>query len=299
MRGKRRRGALKPETMCHFQVSGFRCQLRSDECRVDKLKGTKEYGDAVRDSALHTMVATKDLVFQPVKTRTEVGSGIGVAFRRAGGSLFGAKRSDAEDSKFKDLIGFSTYKREYAHELGVDVYSRNEVLQERLNEISWAGFAGGLTVSAAMAAVPGGAGIAMTVISTTRLTTEIFKNTPPPDLRRANTEKLKAMGIDPTTTDMFISDSVFSPREQTLLVSALDEMKGVADRERFVQLAALTTMMIWPISVNARQRCTPATIRRWRPLRGSSRSGSYPLRAHRMAHWSLTSPWTISSGLHL
>ena len=207
---------------------------------MDKLKGTKEYGTAVKESALSTMVAAKDMVFQPVQTLKTAASGVAVAFRRAGDSMFGAKRSDTEDSRFKSLIGFSNYKREYAYDLGVDVYSRNEVLQDRLNEISWVGFAGGLTVSAAMAAVGGGAGIAMTAISTTRLTREIFKNQPPADLRRANTEKLKAMGIEPSTVEMFINESVFSPREQTILVSALDEMKGVGDRERFVQLAALT-----------------------------------------------------------
>ena len=73
---------------------------------MDKLKGTKEYGDALKDSALSTMVAAKDLVVQPVKTVTEVVSGVGLAFRRAGDSIFGAKRSDTEDSKFKNLIGF-------------------------------------------------------------------------------------------------------------------------------------------------------------------------------------------------
>jgi hypothetical protein len=207
---------------------------------MDKLKGTQEYGAAIKESALSAMVAANDMVFQPVKAVTTAVSGVGLAFRRAGDSVFGAKRSDSEDNKFKNLIGFSNYKREYAHDLGVDVYSRNEVLQDRLNEISWAGFAGGLTVSAAMAAVPGGAGVAMTAIGTTRLTTTIFRNTPPADLRRMNAEKLKAMDVDAHTIDMFISDSVFSPREQTLLVSALDEMTGVADRERFVQFAALT-----------------------------------------------------------
>ena len=55
-----------------------------------------------------------------------------------------------------------------------------------------------------------------------------------------NTEKLKAMGIDEHTVDTFISDAEFSPREQTILVSALVEMQGVAERDRFVQLAALT-----------------------------------------------------------
>jgi len=195
--------------------------------QMDKLKGTKEYGTAVKESALSAMVAAKDMVFQPVSTLKTAASGVAVAFRRAGDSVFGAKRSDAEDSKFKNLIGFSNYKREYAYDLGVDVYSRNEVLQDRLNEISWVGWAGGLTVSAAMAAVPGGAGIAMTAIGTTRLTREIVKNQPPADLRRTNTEKLKSMGIDPSTVEMFINESIFSPpREQTILVSALDEMRA-------------------------------------------------------------------------
>ncbi len=207
---------------------------------MEKLKGTKEFADSLKASGLSTLSAAKSMVFSPVKTATEVASGVGLVFRRAGDSLFGAKRSDAEDSRFKTLIGFSNYKRDYAHELGVDVYSRNEVLQDKLNDVAWTAFAGGLTVSAAMAAVPGGAGIAMTAISTTRLTTAIFKNTPPQDLRRMNTQKLTAMDVDPSTVDMFISDSVFTPREQTVLVSALDEMTGVADRERFVQLAALT-----------------------------------------------------------
>jgi hypothetical protein len=207
---------------------------------MEKLKGTKEFADSLKASGLSTLSAAKNMVFSPVKTTTEVVSGVGLVFRRAGDSLFGAKRSDSEDSRFKTLIGFSNYKRDYAHELGVDVYSRNEVLQDRLNDVAWTAFAGGLTVSAAMSAVPGGAGIAMTAIGTTRLTTSIFKNTPPQDLRRMNAQKLTAMEVEPSTTDMFISDSVFSPREQTVLVSALDEMKGVADRERFVQLAALT-----------------------------------------------------------
>ena len=207
---------------------------------MDRLKGTKEYADSLKESGLSTLVAAKDMVFQPIQTTTEVVSGVGLLFRRAGDSLFGAKRSDAEDSRFENLIGFSNYKRDYAYQLGVDVYSRNKVLQDRLNEIAWTGFAGGLTVSAAMAAVPGGAGVAMTAIGATRLSTAIYQNTPPQDLRRMNTEKLKAMGIDEHTVDTFISDAEFSPREQTILVSALVEMQGVAERDRFVQLAALT-----------------------------------------------------------
>jgi hypothetical protein len=140
----------------------------------------------------------------------------------------------------KDLIGFSKTKREYAHQLGVDVYSDNEKLQERLNEIAWAGYGGGMTWAAAMAAVPGGAGLAITVSGSHRLLNEVFRTTPPADLRRMNAEKLKAMDVHPEISDAFINNAFFSPRQQTLLVNALEEMKGVANRAAFVRFAAAT-----------------------------------------------------------
>ena len=39
---------------------------------------------------------------------------------------------------------------------------------------------------------------------------------------------------------MFISDAEFSPREQTLLVQAVDEMRGVQGPPPFIEVAALT-----------------------------------------------------------
>jgi len=166
--------------------------------------------------------------------------GLGAAFTRVGESLFGAKRSASEDARIKDAIGFSTAKREYAYQFGVDVYSDNQKLQDMLNKISWAGYAGSLTWSAAMAAVPGGAGIAMTVIGSNKLLNQIFQTTPPVALRKMNTEKLLAMGVHPEVTDTFINNTIFSPREQTLLVHALSEMNGVADRGGLVRLSLAT-----------------------------------------------------------
>jgi hypothetical protein len=52
-----------------------------------------------------------------------------------------------------------------------------------------------------------------------------------------NAEKLNAMGVHPEIADAFINNTIFSPREQTLLVNALDEMKGVKDRGAFIRLA--------------------------------------------------------------
>ena len=140
----------------------------------------------------------------------------------------------------KDLIGFSRTKRDYAYQFGVDVYSDNKVLQDRLDEISWAGYGGSMTLSAALAAIPGGAGVAITVVGTNRVLNDLFRTTPPVDLRRINGEKLTAMDVHPEIANAYLNNGAFSPRQQTLLVEALDQMKGVRNRAAFVRFATPT-----------------------------------------------------------
>ena len=148
--------------------------------------------------------------------------GLGAAFSRVGESLSGStSAASPKIRRVKDAIGFSTTKRQYAYQFDVDVYSENQKLQDMLNRISWAGYAGSLTWSAAMAAVPGGAGVAMTVVGTNKVLNQVFQNTPPVELRKMNIEKLNAMGVHPEVADAFLNNTIFSPREQTLFVHAL------------------------------------------------------------------------------
>jgi hypothetical protein len=207
---------------------------------MEKIKGTTEFANSLKQAGVNTLGSAKNLVTRPVDSLSGAASGLGAAFRRASDSLTGPKRSDSEESRVKDLIGFSRTKRDYAYQFGVDVYSDNKVLQDRLDEISWAGYGGSLTLSAALAAVPGAAGIGISVVGTNRLLNDLFRTTPPVDLRRMNGEKLKAMGVHPEIADAYLNNSVFSPRVQTLLVYALDEMKGVGDRAAFIRFATAT-----------------------------------------------------------
>jgi len=208
--------------------------------RMEQIQNSKEFAASLKEAGMDTLSGFKNLATKPVETVKGAASGLATLIRRGGDAIGGPKRSDAEDSRVKDLIGFSKTKREYAHQLGVDVYSDNEKLQERLNEISWAGYAGGLTWAAAMSAVPGGAGLAITISGTNKLLNDAFRTTPPVDLRRMNGEKLKAMDVHPEVADAFLNNSFYSPRYQTVLVNALDEMKGVGNRASFVRLAAVT-----------------------------------------------------------
>src|SRR5438309_1503114 len=81
--------------------------------RMEQIEGTKEFTSSLKEAGTDTLVGFKNLVTQPVDTVKGAASGLAVAFRRAGDALSGPKRSEAEDSKIKDLIGFSKTKREY------------------------------------------------------------------------------------------------------------------------------------------------------------------------------------------
>jgi hypothetical protein len=205
---------------------------------MQKVQGSKEYIDSIKEGGLDAMTSAMSLVTSPVKTVSGAVQGLGAAFSRVGDSLFGdQKRSQSEGSRVEDAIGFSNTKRQYAYQFDVDVYSDNQKLQDMLNKISWAGYAGSLTWSAAMAAVPGGAGVAMTVIGTNKVLNQVFQSMPPVELRKMNAEKLNAMGVNPEIADAFLNNTIFSPREQTLLVHAMNEMNGVADRGALVRLS--------------------------------------------------------------
>ena len=56
-----------------------------------------------------------------------------------------------------------------------------------------------------------------------------------------NSEKLAKMGVDETVNEFFINNAIFTPRQQTLLVAALEELDGVKGRGDFVKFAVLTS----------------------------------------------------------
>ena len=67
----------------------------------------------------------------------------------------------------------------------------------------------------------------------------VFKDTAPADLRKMNRKKLAAMSVDQHVADIFIANGIYTPREQTLLVAALDSMKNTKNRTAFIKMATL------------------------------------------------------------
>src|SRR5262249_42294214 len=104
---------------------------------MEQVKRTTEFTNAGKRAGSGEVSRANNLVNCLVESLSGAASGLGAAFRTASASLTGPKRSDAEESRVKDMIGFTRMKRDYAYHFGVDVYSDNKVLQDRLDEITW------------------------------------------------------------------------------------------------------------------------------------------------------------------
>jgi hypothetical protein len=126
--------------------------------------------------------------------------------------------------------------RRVGKELGVDPYSTNPVLTQRLDDIAYAAFAGGLGVTAFKAVVPG----AMVISTTTTLSDWVW-DMPPGDLKVQNERSLKAMGVSPEEVDLLPRQPYFTLTLQTRLVKALERLKNTAGRPGIMALANTVT----------------------------------------------------------
>ena len=119
-------------------------------------------------SQRHTADGLKHLFTHPVESAKGASTGLTSLFSRAGESLH-SDPGETEDSRMKQLIGFSKSKREIAQKYHVDVYSTNRVLQDQLNTLAWADYGGGMTLSIATLPLGGPASVVYSSSNAVRL----------------------------------------------------------------------------------------------------------------------------------
>ncbi len=176
------------------------------------------------------------LFTKPTETILAVPKGMWRMATRIGEMTTG-ERGQFEDTENEELIGLSTVKRQVADHFGVDVYSSNPVLQEKLDSLSLAGYAGDTAVRLATLPIGGPAGAVLTGTSLSTTIGELLRDHSPEELRRLNREKLEAMNIDASLIEAFLNHPWYSPRHETVLIQALFEMDTVNNRKTFLEVA--------------------------------------------------------------
>ena len=192
---------------------------------------------ALKQSGENTVTGIKNLFTDTESTLKGAASGVQSLFHRASETIGSREVTGAEDSRAQQIIGFSKSKGEIATKYNVNVYSRNQMLQEELDRLAWADYLGGLGVGLATSVVPGVGGIVLTTSGAARLLNEAINTTPAAELWVQSRDKLIALGMDGDTVQLFLNNQMFSPALYTVLTTALESMKGVENLELFLKVA--------------------------------------------------------------
>jgi len=203
--------------------------------QLEEISRTEAFAKSIVHAAKSPLRFGEGLITDPVDTVTGIPRGLFSIFENVGEAVT-SEQDPSEDSRAKQALLVSSWKRDYCAKYDCDVYSSNTVLQEELNRIAWAAAIGGLTVSGATTVASGGA---VMVFSTVRMgdqLNEALRAEPPSRLRIINEEKLEAMGVPDDLIARFLDHPAFTPRHDTLIVAALSKLQGVKGREKYLEL---------------------------------------------------------------
>ena len=207
--------------------------------RMEELKKSEIYKDSLKESAKGPLKTVKGLVTSPVKTVKGTVTGVGRWFSDVGRSVVSS--DPHQEGVLKTAVGHAPAKRKFAYEFGIDPYSSFEPLQEKLNEIAWTATGGGLTVKVAFGAIKDTPGKVVRATGTTAGMRMLVRDKSPAELEKINKKKLEAMKVPDHLAKDFLKNPNYNPLEVTLLVGALESMKGVRNRKNFFRSAALAT----------------------------------------------------------
>jgi hypothetical protein len=140
--------------------------------------------------------------------------------------------SEAE-REIKRQLKYSQVKRDLAKQLGIDPYSGNPYVQERLSALAWVGTGGNFSAGAALGTI-GGAG-AVVLSNGGRINDLVWKLSPE-DLRARNRDRLRAYCRDELLMRQFLRRGVFSPTLQTGLVDTLDRLQPIGGGDALLEL---------------------------------------------------------------
>lgn len=134
----------------------------------------------------------------------------------------------------KRQISYGKMKRDLAKRLGIDPYTSNRYIHVRLDSLAWFASGGNYAASAAIGAVSGGAGVA---ISQTRRLNDLVWSLDADDIKGRVRERLLDIVSDEFVIRQFIRNGSFTPTLKLALVDAIDELKPASGIEQLLELA--------------------------------------------------------------
>lgn len=234
-----------------FECAGRReLELRVREigaiARLVEVSKGDLFAEGLKRSIEQPIDAVKNIIDRPVESVKAVPKTVGHFFQKVGSSVGNTAKKVgrrfeaagegevdagvalAETGKgigrsAKSVAGFDKAKLDTARQLGVDPYSDNPRLQEEMEKVTWAFFAGGMPLR--IVGVATGAGIAVTAARTVGLPEDIYDVTPG-ELALRDRTALEAMGADGALIDGILMNQALSVSKRHAIVVHLSRLPG-------------------------------------------------------------------------
>lgn len=226
--------------------------------KLQEVTTTQVFTDAMAASARKTGEAVQRVVTQPVETVKGIPGGVERLLRRTARTVRNAAHTvgdalsregnegTAGTGEDKDEVGqlvdfanefagVNRARREIARAMGIDPYTRNPLIQQRLGELAYASVAGGMSFGLALGQV---GGFTVELVSATSKLDSLVWDASPIDIRDRLERHLVDRGNDAATVRAFLRTPAFTPTLQVDFVNALDALGRPGGENEVLALAA-------------------------------------------------------------
>ena len=221
-----RSGTEEYEVTGNAATMQFLQELRAiNELR--QISTAKAFTHGLKQSAKGTYQTGKQIVRDPVTAVKKVPQGASRFFGKVKGFLSqdeeDADQKSSPGETIKGFLGVDDEKRKLAARLGVDVYSRNQALQDELDRVAKATAGGGLAFDIGTLPVGGAAGIGLTVIGIEQTVDSLINDSSPDSLRKWNEENLLKLGANRDLIVQFLNHPWYTLKQATTITASLDK----------------------------------------------------------------------------
>jgi len=148
-----------------------------------------------------------------------------------------ARAGNETEREAKRYLKYGEQRREMAKILGVDPYSTNPILDEKLETLAWAAVWGNFSAGAALGQITGDAA---EVISWSGKLNQYILQLDPEQLRELNRKRLLGLCSDDFAVRQFLRRGGFTETLRTRLVDALERLRPQSGCNELIELAATT-----------------------------------------------------------
>jgi hypothetical protein len=218
--------------------------------KLDDLSKTREFAEAAGKAIARPVTSTVNMLVHPVDTITGFPDGVARLFDRiklgservyqaatAPGASGGERTTEAAKrvgSATLSALGWEKERRDLAKSLGVDPYTTNPVLSEKLTDAAWVAFSGRFLIQTATSIlVP--YSMAMSAVTITNST---VYDTPPADLVNNATVIFGETGASEAQVQALVQNPQYSLSVLTALAMGIQRLQGVPGRDAVVIFAA-------------------------------------------------------------